>query len=210
MLNYFKPIFILLLSVFTLTSCTEDPFNTKKGAIIGATAGVMSGLLTGDDNNGTIKRALAGAALGAAIGNELDIQEEELRKDLGGSGALIKNTGDSLIVTLPDAITFDINSSTVRYTLEDSLVRLAKSLNKYPNTNIDVIGHTDNVGNESYNQELSARRAGSVAAILAQSGVSQSRMRAYGRGELKPTESNDTANGRATNRRVEIIITPTD
>jgi len=210
MLNYFKPIFILLLSVFTLISCTEDPFNTKKGAIIGATAGVMSGLLTGDDSNGTIKRALAGAALGAAIGNELDIQEEELRKDLGGSGALIKNTGDSLIVTLPEAITFDINSSTVRYTLEDSLVRLAKSLNKYPNTNIDVIGHTDNVGDESYNQELSARRAGSVAAILAQSGVSQSRMRAYGRGELKPIKSNDTVNGRAANRRVEIIITPTD
>ncbi|MEZ8007854.1 MAG: OmpA family protein [Amylibacter sp.] len=210
MLNYFKPIFILLLSVFTLISCTEDPFNTKKGAIIGATAGVMSGLLTGDDSNGTIKRALAGAALGAAIGNELDIQEEELRKDLGGSGALIKNTGDSLIVTLPEAITFDINSSTVRYTLEDSLVRLAKSLNKYPNTNIDVIGHTDNVGDESYNQELSARRAGSVAAILAQSGVSQSRMRAYGRGELKPIKSNDTVNGRAANRRVDIIITPTD
>ena len=210
MLNYFKPIFILLLSVFTLISCAEDPFNTKNGAIIGATAGVVSGLLTGDDSNGTIKRALAGAALGAAIGNELDIQEEELRKDLGGSGALIKNTGDSLIVTLPEAITFDINSSTVRYTLEDSLVRLAKSLNKYPNTNIDVIGHTDNVGNESYNQELSARRAGSVAAILAQSGVSQSRMRAYGRGELKPIKSNDTANGRAANRRVEIIITPTD
>jgi len=210
MLNYFKPIFILLLSVFTLISCTEDPFNTKKGVIIGATAGVMSGLLTGDDSNGTIKRALAGAALGAAIGNELDIQEEELRKDLGGSGALIKNTGDSLIVTLPEAITFDINSSTVRYTLEDSLVRLAKSLNKYPNTNIDVIGHTDNVGDESYNQELSARRAGSVAAILAQSGVSQSRMRAYGRGELKPIKSNDTVNGRAANRRVEIIITPTN
>ena len=210
MLNYFKPIFILLLSVFTLISCTEDPFNTKKGAIIGATAGVMSGLLTGDDSNGTIKRALAGAALGAAIGNELDIQEEELRKDLGGSGALIKNTGDSLIVTLPEAITFDINSSTVRYTLEDSLVRLAKSLNKYPNTNIDVIGHTDNVGDESYNQELSARRAGSVAAILAQSGVSQSRIRAYGRGELKPIKSNDTVNGRAANRRVDIIITPTD
>ena len=210
MLNYFKPIFILLLSVFTLISCTEDPFNTKKGAIIGATAGVMSGLLTGDDSNGTIKRALAGAALGAAIGNELDIQEEELRKDLGGSGALIKNTGDSLIVTLPEAITFDINSSTVRYTLEDSLLRLAKSLNKYPNTNIDVIGHTDNVGDESYNQQLSARRAGSVAAILAQSGVSQSRMRAYGRGELKPIKSNDTVNGRAANRRVDIIITPTD
>jgi len=207
MLNYFKPIFILLLSVFTLTACTEDPFNTKKGALIGATAGVMSGLLTGDDSNGTIKRALAGAALGAAIGNELDIQEEELRKDLNGSGALIKNTGDSLIVTLPEAITFDINSSIIRYTLEDSLVRLAKSLNKYANTNVDVIGHTDNVGNENYNQELSARRAGSVAAILAQSGVSQSRMRAYGRGELKPTKSNDTANGRAANRRVEIIMT---
>lgn len=199
---------ILSISSFSLLACTENPYNAKQGAIIGATAGVMSGFLTGDDSNGTIKRAIAGAALGAAIGNELDIQEEELRKDLDGSGALIKNTGDQLIVTLPEAITFDIDSSEVRYSLEDSLVRLSTSLNKYPNTNVEVIGHTDNVGGQDYNQKLSTRRAESVSSILAQNDVSRSRIKAYGRGELEPKMTNETSKGRASNRRVEIIITP--
>lgn len=199
---------ILTISSFSLLACTENPYNAKQGAIIGATAGVMSGFLTGDDSNGTIKRAIAGAALGAAIGNELDIQEEELRKDLDGSGALIKNTGDQLIVTLPEAITFDIDSSEVRYSLEDSLVRLSTSLNKYPNTNVEVIGHTDNVGGQDYNQRLSTLRAESVSSILAQNDVSRSRIKAYGRGELEPKMTNETSKGRASNRRVEIIITP--
>jgi len=199
---------ILTISSFSLFACTENPYNAKQGAIIGATAGVMSGFLTGDDSNGTIKRAIAGAALGAAIGNELDIQEEELRKDLDGSGALIKNTGDQLIVTLPEAITFDIDSSEVRYSLEDSLVRLSTSLNKYPNTNVEVIGHTDNVGGQDYNQKLSKRRAESLSSILAQNDVSRSRIKAYGRGELEPKMTNETSKGRASNRRVEIIITP--
>ena len=199
---------ILTISSFSLLACTENPYNAKQGAIIGATAGVMSGFLTGDDSNGTIKRVIAGAALGAAIGNELDIQEEELRKDLDGSGALIKNTGDQLIVTLPEAITFDIDSSEVRYSLEDSLVRLSTSLNKYPNTNVEVIGHTDNVGGQDYNQRLSTRRAESVSSILAQNDVSRSRIKAYGRGELEPKMTNETSKGRASNRRVEIIITP--
>ena len=199
---------ILTISSFSLFACTENPYNAKQGAIIGATAGVMSGFLTGDDSNGTIKRAIAGASLGAAIGNELDIQEEELRKDLDGSGALIKNTGDQLIVTLPEAITFDIDSSDVRYSLEDSLVRLSTSLNKYPNTNVEVIGHTDNVGGQDYNQKLSTRRAESVSSILAQNDVSRSRIKAYGRGELEPKMTNETSKGRASNRRVEIIITP--
>ena len=199
---------ILTISSFSLLACTENPYNAKQGAIIGATAGVMSGFLTGDDSNGTIKRAIAGAALGAVIGNELDIQEDELRKDLDGSGALIKNTGDQLIVTLPEAITFDIDSSEVRYSLEDSLVRLSTSLNKYPNTNVEVIGHTDNVGGQDYNQKLSTRRAESVSSILAQNDVSRSRIKAYGRGELEPKMTNETSKGRASNRRVEIIITP--
>ena len=204
----FKTISVLLFSLFSILACTENPYNAKQGAIIGATAGVMSGFLTGDDSNGTIKRALAGAALGAAIGNELDIQEEELRKELEGSGALIVNTGDQLIVTLPEAITFDIDSSKVRYSLEDSIVRLSKNLNKYPTTSVEIIGHTDNVGEQDYNQKLSTRRAESVSTILAQNDVSRSRIKAYGRGELEPAMSNETSKGRASNRRVEIVITP--
>ena len=107
-----------------------------------------------------------------------------------------------------EAITFEIDSSEVRYSLEDSLVRLSTSLNKYPNTNVEVIGHTDNVGGQDYNQRLSTRRAESVSSILAQNDVSRSRIKAYGRGELEPKMTNETSKGRASNRRVEIIITP--
>ena len=195
---------ILSISSFSLLACTENPYNAKQGAIIGATAGVMSGFLTGDDSNGTIKRAIAGAALGAAIGNELDIQEEELRKDLDGSGALIKNTGDQLIVTLPEAITFDIDSSEVRYSLEDSLVRLSTSLNKYPNTNVEVIGHTDNVGSNSSNMKLSLKRANAIKDYLISQGLSSGRLSVVGSGESAPIASNNTRAGRKENRRVEI------
>ena len=206
--NTFKIIAILSTSLFSMTACTDSPNKLKQGAIIGATAGAISGFLTDDDSNGTIKRAIAGAALGAAIGNELDKQEEELRKDLKGSGALIINTGEQLIVTLPEAITFDIDSSKVRRSLRKSLVRLSKSLNKYSNTYVEIIGHTDNIGKKNYNQKLSTRRAESVSSILAQNGVSRSRIKAYGRGELEPIKSNKSSKGRASNRRVEIIITP--
>jgi len=208
MLKLMKPTLILTAGAFTLAACTEDPDKTRNGAAIGAAVGLLSGVLTDDDSNGKIKRTLAGAAIGAAIGNELDKQEEELRQDLGGSGAVITNTGDRLIVTLPEAITFDTDSSNVRPSLAGSLVRLADSLNKYPNTNVDVIGHTDNVGASSYNQQLSNQRAQSVSAILANNGVSSGRIRAYGRGENEPVASNGTYEGRAANRRVEIIITP--
>lgn len=208
MFNLVKPTIILTAGAFTLAACTDDPDKTKKGAAIGAAAGLISGVLTGDDSNGKIKRTIAGAAIGAAIGNELDKQEEELRADLGDSGAVITNTGDRLIVTLPEAITFDTDSSSVRPSLAGSLVQLASSLNKYPNTNVDVIGHTDNVGDASYNQGLSNRRAQAVSTILANNGVSGNRLRAYGRGENQPVASNDTSTGRAANRRVEVIITP--
>tara|TARA_R110002094_G_scaffold216836_1_gene187798 strand:- start:1441 stop:2073 length:633 start_codon:yes stop_codon:yes gene_type:complete len=208
MFNLVKPTIILTVGAFTLAACTEDPDKTKKGTAIGAAAGLISGILTGDDSNGKIKRTLAGAAIGAAIGNQLDKQEEELRADLGGSGAVITNTGDRLIVTLPEAITFDTASASVRPSLAGSLVRLADSLNKYPDTDIDVIGHTDSVGDNSYNQGLSNRRADSVSTILINNGVSSGRIRSYGRGEDQPIASNDTFSGRAANRRVEVIITP--
>ncbi len=209
MLNMLKPTIILTAGAITLAACTEDPDKTRNGAMIGAAAGLLTGILTDDDSNGKIKRTIAGAAVGAAIGHQLDKQEEELRADLGGSGAVITNTGDSLVVTLPEAITFATDSTDLRPALAGSLVRLADSLNKYPDTNVDVIGHTDNVGDASYNQGLSHRRAQSVSAILLNNGVANNRIRAYGRGLNEPVASNSTASGRAANRRVEIVITPT-
>lgn len=180
----------------------------KTGAAIGAAVGLISGITTDDDSNGKIKRAIVGATVGGLIGNELDKQEAELREELGGSGALITNTGSELIVTLPEAITFDTDSTAVRASLRNSLAQLAANLNRYPDTGVDVVGHTDNVGSADYNQNLSARRADAVTSILTANGVSFSRIRSYGRGESTPIASNDTATGRAQNRRVEIIITP--
>lgn len=209
MLSILKPTIILTAGAFALAACTDDPDKTRNGAAIGAAAGLLSGILTGDDSNGKIKRTIAGAAIGAVIGNQLDKQEEELREDLGGSGAVITNTGDSLVVTLPEAITFATDSTDLRPSLAGSLVRLADSLNKYPDTNVDVIGHTDNVGDASYNQGLSHRRAQSVSAVLLNNGVANNRIRAYGRGLNEPIASNSTSAGRAANRRVEIVITPT-
>ncbi len=180
----------------------------KTGAAIGAAVGLISGITTDDDSNGKIKRAIVGATVGGLIGNELDKQEAELREELGGSGALITNTGSELIVTLPEAITFATDSTAVRPSVRNSLVQLAANLNRYPDTGVDVVGHTDNVGSADYNQNLSARRADAVSSILTASGVDFSRIRSYGRGESTPIASNDTATGRAQNRRVEIIITP--
>lgn len=208
---------ILLLStagLMALSACSQDADPGERGtlgpralagAAIGAAAGLASGKLTED---AIIARTVAGAAAGGLIGAQLDKQERELREDLGGSGALITNTGSSLIVTLPEAITFDTNSTAVRPSLQNSLVSLAANLNQYPDTGVDVFGHTDNVGSTAFNQDLSRRRAEAVSSVLMSSGVIPSRIRSIGRGETSPIASNDSSTGRAQNRRVEIVITP--
>ena len=182
-----------------------------QGALAGATVGAIAGIALGegDRKDDIIKGALVGGVLGGAIGNRLDAQERALRGSIGDSGVLIVNTGSELIVTLPEAITFDTDSTYVRSSVQSTLVKLADNLNDYPNTTVEVIGHTDNVGTDAYNQDLSARRAAAVSGILIRSGVSSNRIRAYGRGERDPIASNATAAGRQQNRRVEIVIVPT-
>lgn len=208
-----KTIFISTTSIFVLSACTTPEGTlgkrTKSGALIGATVGALAGAIHGDNRKSILKGAIIGAGAGAGIGTILDKQEADLRKSLGSNGIMITNTGEKLIVTLPNAITFDTDSTYVRSGLDDSLQKLAQNLQQYPKSNINVIGHTDNVGNEGYNQNLSSRRAESVSNILLSSGVSQNRIRAFGRGENAPKTSNNTQSGRAENRRVEIIITPT-
>ena len=182
---------------------------TRNGAAIGAAIGVASQIVAGNSGSSTLKAGVAGAVVGAVIGNVLDKQEKDLRQDLAGSGATITNTGNELIVTLPEAITFETDSTYVRPTLQDDLAALANNLREYPDSTVDVIGHTDSVGDGSYNQNLSARRAQSVSNILRDNGTPSSRIRAYGRGETEPVASNDNASGRAANRRVEVVIRPT-
>ncbi len=205
---------ILALSACTPTDVqTDNPRQrTTEGAAIGAAAGAVAGILTGDDakerRRGAVIGAVIGGAAGGLVGNNLDKQAAELNSNLS-SNIDVVNTGSELVVTMPQDILFDIDSSALRSDLRADLRVLAQSLSDYPDTTVDIIGHTDNTGEASYNQALSARRAESVSRVLTNQGVSTGRLRAYGRGEDAPIASNLTDDGRAQNRRVEIIIRPT-
>ncbi len=213
------PIALLTVSALALAGCMDpgpEPANgnsrAQNGALIGAGLGAVLGA-TRQSGSGRVRSAVVGAAVGAGvgalIGNELDKQAEELRAGLGNDVQVV-NQGDRLVVTMPQDILFATDSATLRADLQSDLHVLARSLQDYPGTTVDVIGHTDNVGDAGYNQGLSTRRANSVAAILISRGVSNSRVRAYGRGEAEPVASNLTAEGRQQNRRVEIVIWPAD
>jgi outer membrane protein OmpA-like peptidoglycan-associated protein len=208
---------VALSGVMVLTACETmtDPNNPNRNAqspaAIGAGFGAGAGLLLGDTAQERRNGALVGAAIGAGIGGvngaALDRQEAELRQQLG-SNARIVNTGSQLVVTLPQDILFATGDATLTGGLRNDLNALASSINNFPNTTVNVIGHADNTGGAAFNQDLSARRAQSVSSALISSGVSPSRIRSIGRGEDAPIASNLTAEGRAQNRRVEITITP--
>jgi outer membrane protein OmpA-like peptidoglycan-associated protein len=208
---------VALSGVMVLTACETmtDPNNPNRNAqsqaAIGAGIGAAAGLLLGDTAQERRNGALVGAAIGAGIGGvngaALDRQEAELRQQLG-SNARIVNTGSQLVVTLPQDILFATGDATLTGGLRNDLNALAYSINNFPNTTVNVIGHADNTGGAAFNQDLSARRAQSVSSALISSGVSPSRIRSIGRGEDAPIASNLTAEGRAQNRRVEITITP--
>ncbi len=199
--------------VLALTACetVTDPNNpnrnTQTGALIGAGVGAAIGAARGGDRGDIILGAAVGAGLGAGAGVLLDRQEAELRQQLG-SNATITNTGEQLIVSLPQDILFATDSAALTGGLRGDISTLATSMNNYPNTTINVIGHADNTGDAAYNQDLSARRAQAVSSALISSGVSASRIRSIGRGEDAPIATNLTPEGRALNRRVEITITP--
>ncbi|MGV6847108.1 MAG: OmpA family protein [Marinibacterium sp.] len=208
-----------LLAVFGLAGCSNPAYlgsggdyqNTKNGALAGALVGAGVGAIAGGDNiakNAAIG-AIAGAALGGGIGATLDQQAADLRQNLSNDGIEVRNTGESLIVSLPQDITFDTDSATVRPELRADLDAVAANLIKYGDSSLQIIGNTDNVGDAAYNQALSERRAASVASILVADGVGPSRLTTLGRGEDAPVASNLTPEGRAQNRRVDIIVVPT-
>lgn len=208
------------VSVLALSACTTGPIfdesdpnqKAKTGALIGAAAGAVTGRIAGGDdvgerNRATVAGALLGAAAGAAIGNQLDKQEAELREQLG-SDVGIQNTGDRLIVTMPQDVLFDVDSASLRPTLLQDLRDVGQSLLTYPNTTAQVIGHTDSDGDAAYNQNLSERRAQSVVNVFIAEGVPAGRLQVIGQGEDKPIASNLTEEGKQQNRRVEIVILP--
>jgi outer membrane protein OmpA-like peptidoglycan-associated protein len=212
------PLILAVAGTLGLTACVDpnaypdDPnARTRQGALMGGLVGAVAGVATskdGDKLKGAIIGGALGAGTGALIGADLDRQAAELRGSLS-SNISVTNNGEYLVVNMPQDLLFATDSAAVRPDLTADLRTVASSLLKYPNSRIEVIGHTDNTGTAAYNQDLSQRRAVSVAGVLRDSGVPGARLAAYGRGEDQPIASNLTPQGRAQNRRVEIIIRPT-
>lgn len=205
--------------IMTLSACATDPSQypgtegnrTQEGAIAGAALGGLIGAVTGDGNRGDdiVRGAVIGGVAGAVTGNIMDRQAAELRNNFDDSRIQVIRSGDNLIVRMPEAILFATDSAALNPQLRSDLFVLADSLNKYPQSVVTVTGHTDNTGSAGYNQDLSERRASSVASVLRTGGVSSSRIRVVGAGENSPIATNQTAQGRAQNRRVDITISPT-
>lgn len=166
-----------------------------KGALIGAAAGALIG-------------AAAGAALGGGVGYYMDVQEAKLRDKMRGTGVSVTRSGDNIILNMPNNVTFDSSSATLKPAGANTLTGVAMVLKEYPKTAVNVVGYTDSTGSHDLNMRLSQQRADSVASSLITQGVDASRIRTSGMGPANPIASNSTAEGKAQNRRVEITLSP--
>jgi outer membrane protein OmpA-like peptidoglycan-associated protein len=208
-------------SLIALGACATDPYatgtggmtRTQQGALTGAAIGAIYGATRDSDSSNqgrdAARAAIVGAAAGAVAGNILDRQAAALDQAIQNPNVQIVNHGSYLQVILPEGILFATDSAAVSGVAQNDLYAVARNLNQYPNSRVEVIGHTDNTGSAAHNADLSQRRAQSVAGILTAGGVSAGRIVAVGRGEDQPVASNSTDAGRAQNRRVEILIRPT-
>jgi outer membrane protein OmpA-like peptidoglycan-associated protein len=211
------PLILTTLGALALAGCTgttspvmpQGP-RAQTGAVTGAVIGGLLGASSGDNKlEKAAVGAIIGGALGGAVGATLDRQAADLRSSIGNSNVTVTNTGSELVVTMPQDILFATDSATLRGDLTRDIKAVANNLLSYPNSTIQIIGHTDNSGSAAYNQDLSERRARAVANVLREGGVPNGRIVSFGRGEDQPIASNLTPEGRAQNRRVEIIIRPT-
>ncbi|MDX2507280.1 MAG: OmpA family protein [Gammaproteobacteria bacterium] len=206
----------ILLSSLLLNACTTvDPYtreektsNVVKGTAIGALSGAALGVIIGDNRKSALIGAGVGALAGGGIGYYMDTQEAQLRQELEATGVSVTRQGDSIILNMPGNITFKTDSSDISADFYRVLNSVAKVFNKYEKTYVDIYGHTDSVGESAYNMGLSQRRADSVSRYLQTRGVLAQRILTRGVGEDHPIASNDTAQGRSQNRRVEIKLTP--
>lgn len=196
---------LLALAVFSYSCSTS---NAVKGGVIGGVGGAVVGGIVGNELGNTAVGAIIGAAVGgtagALIGNYMDEQAEEMENDI--AGAKIERVGEGIKITFDSGILFETNSSTLQSQAKTNISKLAVVLNKYPDTNILITGHTDFDGTEQYNLDLSERRAKSVSDYTMGQGVNSSRLSVIGLGELEPVATNDTVEGKQLNRRVEIAI----
>jgi outer membrane protein OmpA-like peptidoglycan-associated protein len=198
---------VLLAAALLLGGCSSLS-NTEKGAIIGTGAGGAAGAAVGKAAGGTAEGAIIGAAVGGAagaiIGSRMDTKAEELDEEL--ENAEVERVGEGIKVTFDSGILFDFDSSALRDEARQNLSEFAESMTDFEDTNILVVGHTDAKGAEEYNQRLSERRAESATSYLAERGIDPGRLTSVGRGETEPVASNETAEGRQQNRRVEVAI----
>ena len=201
----------LALASLTLASC-QSMGAREKGAIIGAAVGGAAGGVIGKHQGSTAKGAIicatVGGVVGGVIGHQMDQQAKELEQNV--PGAIVQRVGEGIQVTFESGLLFDFDSDNIKPTAANNLNNLAASLDKYANSDLLIVGHTDATGSDDYNMALSERRARSTALYLANRGVDASRLRTMGLGETEPVASNETAAGQAQNRRVEVAIYASD
>ena len=207
-----KLVVVMVVMAFLVFIVGCSASRTQKGGAIGAAAGGVAGAVIGKQAGNTILGAIIGAAVGGAagayIGHYMDKQAAEIEQDL--QGASVERVGEGIKITFNSGLLFDVNKATLRDSSKAELTKLAQILNKYPDTNILVEGHTDNTGSEEYNLELSRQRAQSVENYLASLNVDPTRFTIMGYGESQPVATNDTAEGRQQNRRVDLAIMAND
>jgi outer membrane protein OmpA-like peptidoglycan-associated protein len=201
------------LSLVMVSACVTDPntgerkvSRTAIGGVGGAGLGYLLGSVIGGKTARIVGAGIGGVA-GAAVGYQKDKQIRELKEQTAGSGIDVRDEGDGILVNLPD-VTFAVDSTAISPSFQAALDKVAQSMIQYPDSLIDVYGHTDSTGSDAYNLDLSQRRADAVARYLISRGVSSARIQTKGMGEGYPVADNATAEGRALNRRVEVKITP--
>jgi len=212
-MNFVKTTLIATAALVTVGCVTDDPNRrAKAGAAIGALAGGVLGNQT-SSKNGKFVGAAVGALTGAAVGNYMDKQQRQLEQQLAAEQAnqemsISRLDEETLKVNVSSEVSFDVNQASIKSNFRDSLNKVAGVVSENEKTAIHIIGHTDSTGSESYNQQLSEKRANSVARYLSQNGVQSDRMRMVGRGETLPVADNSSSAGRSQNRRVEIYLKP--
>lgn len=203
----YSALLLAALAAAPLAGCASLS-REQKGAIIGGTTGAVVGGVIGNNTGSTARGAIIGAmvggAAGAIIGNRMDKQARELEQQI--PGATVERVGEGIQVTFESGLLYDFDSDVVRGAARENLATLAASLDKYPGTELLIVGHTDDVGSDTYNQDLSERRARAARSYLVAQGVAPSRIRTLGLGESEPVASNATEDGRHRNRRVEVAI----
>lgn len=207
-----KQLLIVFSAISIIAAGCKSMNKSQKGAVIGAAGGGAVGAVVGKALGNTAMGAIIGAAAGGVagtiIGKKMDQQAEEMKQVL--DDAEVKRVGEGIVINFKEKVLFGFDRSDLSANAQQNLDKLVTVLKKYPDTNIEVLGHTDSKGSDTYNMNLSEKRAGSVATYLKNNGIGSGRITTKGLGETDPVATNDTDEGRAANRRVEFVITAND